>query len=282
MTIEASISPGARCVNCRTRVPPPDPTKRTKGGYVITARQKFCSDKCKEEWREIPVCGRCLQPIELRHPAERYHDECKVGCKVCGKHVTPRDYRDKFSRRLMKASDDYCSEKCLEEAWRGLKFPECARCGEEVTPKNYDDPDKPTTLRDPGRLHGKCAQEWHENLREDAEERGDEYDLTYDHYRLVARIKQKHHWFVTTHYRITTTIPDLTPNDKQAWPRGPIRPFNKELTWEVYFGGKGPQPKLKPFDYLTECQRTCEECYPSQPEIHNVDWYFGREDTDGR
>jgi hypothetical protein len=278
MTIEAGISPGARCVNCRTRVPPPT-RPISKNGYVVTARKKFCSPECEKEWRKNPVCGRCLLPIKLRYPAERFHDTCKSGCKVCGKHVTPRGYRNKISRRVMKASDDYCSEKCMEDAWRGLKFPECARCGEEVAPKNYDDPDQPTTLRDPGRMHSKCAIEWHENLREDAEEQGDEYDLTWEHYKQVVRIKQKHYWFTKTQLQAFCDPEDLPmPTERQPWPRGLMRPFNNELSWDIYFGAKGPKHKLGAFDYLTECQRSCEECYPHGLDDHYQDWYFGRED----
>ena len=286
------MSPGARCANCRRLVPIGD--KQTKTGVFKSARKKFCTTTCQEAWQKMPVCGRCLEPINgPRYPNTRYHEKCTIGCRYCGRQVAPRKYLNRVSQKGLPVRDDYCSEKCLNAAWRdndgkNIPFPQCeyAICVEgEVTPKNYNDPEKPTILRDPPKMHPRCRILWQEDIREDAADNPDEYNFGLEQAaaELGAKIRQKHRWLVDAHYSYfspeTIKLSGLPiPNNRQPWPRGAILSFdNLTYTWEKYFE-RTDHKKLTPFDYIPECQGTCTECYDSYPVIHNVDWYLGRED----
>lgn len=112
---------------------------------------KYCPDNliCTALGRQEPKCGRCKKPFEPEHFSQRYHEECALGCKVCGKPLRARMQSGSEGGGHMQPI--YCSEECQEYAWDGDELPTCRKCGKKV-----ELPKPPQSYRNPPKMHREC------------------------------------------------------------------------------------------------------------------------------
>lgn len=165
--------PLPRCVVCDALIEDWD---STRGQHP-----KFCgSSKCKEKYKKKPICGRCHKPLQPDpttgkiHSATRFHEQCYLGCKVCGGPLQIRR-NQKIVKGGHRLQNIYCSTKCQDHAWEGQPMPKCDKCGE---PTRLPGRDEITgnldgkALRNPPKRHPECMPKaTKEDLAEQREEK---------------------------------------------------------------------------------------------------------------
>lgn len=158
--------PLPRCVQCDALITDWDPSRGQHPKFCTPEPGTPEEETCRSKYQLKPICGRCHKPFAMKmHSAVRFHEECALGCKVCGQPLQDRK-SGTANKRTHRFQHIYCSEKCQDHAWAGQAMPVCRYC-EKPTAL----PRSPKALRNPPKAHLECLPNKRRNLAEEAEER---------------------------------------------------------------------------------------------------------------